>query len=244
VRGTFVIGEMAGTHGVKRPGGSALNAGQVGGLRAAEYIVNVYGGDVAPSPGKNAEIEKQVQALTDKLDRWGRSAGRTPQEVIEEIQVRMTASADHIREEKDANQSLKKALDLWRSIQADGLAAKNAEAVIAAIQAEHLALSSVAYLKAIVELLVWDGGSRGSYLVLSSHGVPIHPDILDQATGEPLAFKLENQDLRSKIQRIEHDEHAPDLFRCTMIEPRMVPVGRKPFEPAWREYREGGIYQA
>jgi len=34
VPGTFVIGEMAGTHGVKRPGGSALNAGQVGGLRA------------------------------------------------------------------------------------------------------------------------------------------------------------------------------------------------------------------
>ena len=40
---TFVIGEMAGTHGVKRPGGSALNAGQAGGLRAAEYIANVYG---------------------------------------------------------------------------------------------------------------------------------------------------------------------------------------------------------
>ena len=35
---TFVIGEMAGTHGVKRPGGSALNAGQVGAMRAAEYI--------------------------------------------------------------------------------------------------------------------------------------------------------------------------------------------------------------
>ena len=33
---------MAGTHGVKRPGGSALNAGQVGGIRAAEYIANVY----------------------------------------------------------------------------------------------------------------------------------------------------------------------------------------------------------
>ena len=47
---TFVIGEMAGTHGVKRPGGSALNAGQVGGLRAAEYIVNVYGGDAGEPP--------------------------------------------------------------------------------------------------------------------------------------------------------------------------------------------------
>lgn len=51
---TFVIGEMAGTHGVKRPGGSALNAGQVGGLRAAEYIANVYNrADVGVRPAHN-----------------------------------------------------------------------------------------------------------------------------------------------------------------------------------------------
>lgn len=38
VEGMFVCGEAAGTHGVRRPGGSALNAGQVGALRAAQYI--------------------------------------------------------------------------------------------------------------------------------------------------------------------------------------------------------------
>lgn len=38
VRGLFAVGECAGTHGISRPGGSALNAGQVGGLRAAQYI--------------------------------------------------------------------------------------------------------------------------------------------------------------------------------------------------------------
>jgi hypothetical protein len=89
---------------------------------------------------------------------------------------------------------------------------------------------------------VQDGGSRGSYLVLSPRGVPIHPDVLDKATGEPLAFTPENQNLRDKIQRIEYDEGSPDLFRCTLIAPRTAPVGRKPFEPAWREYREGEIY--
>ncbi len=60
--------------------------------------------------------------------------------------------------------------------------------------------------------------------------------------GQPLAFAPENQDLRGKIQRIEYDEHAPDLFQCTMVTPRMAPIGRRSFEPAWREYREGGIY--
>lgn len=38
LRGLFAVGECAGTHGITRPGGSALNAGQVGSLRAAQYI--------------------------------------------------------------------------------------------------------------------------------------------------------------------------------------------------------------
>jgi len=39
VSGLFAVGECAGTHGIKRPGGSALNAGQVGSLRASQYIL-------------------------------------------------------------------------------------------------------------------------------------------------------------------------------------------------------------
>ena len=38
VSGLYVAGEAAGTFGVYRPGGSALNSTQVGGLRAAEHI--------------------------------------------------------------------------------------------------------------------------------------------------------------------------------------------------------------
>ena len=36
--GAYAVGEAAGTHGVTRPGGAALNAGQVFGTRAAEHI--------------------------------------------------------------------------------------------------------------------------------------------------------------------------------------------------------------
>ena len=38
VKGFFAVGEAAGTHGIYRPGGSALNAGQAGAARAAEFI--------------------------------------------------------------------------------------------------------------------------------------------------------------------------------------------------------------
>jgi hypothetical protein len=123
------------------------------------------------------------------------------------------------------------------------LAATDPASLIAALQAEHLALASVAYLKAIVELILHDGGSRGSYLVLSPHGIPIHPDIINKATGAPLAFRPENQDLRDRIFRVGYDEGAPDLFECTAIAPRLIPSGRKAFEPAWEDFREGRIYE-
>ena len=242
VHHTFVIGEMAGTHGVKRPGGSALNAGQVGGLRVAEYIANAYGTDVGDYSDHSKEIDQQVRNLIGKLRRWGESGGPTPQDVIEQIQSRMTASAAHVREEDDANESLKQAIQLVGEIQSKGLAAPDARSLIAAIQAEHLALASAAYLKAIVDLLMQNGGSRGSYLVLSPHGIPIHPDIKSRATGEPLAFRPENQNLRNRILWTEYDEAAPDLFKSGVVSPRAVPGGRPAFEPAWQEYRKGRIY--
>ncbi len=40
IKNLFAVGEAAGTHGIYRPGGSALNAGQVGGLRAAQCIAH------------------------------------------------------------------------------------------------------------------------------------------------------------------------------------------------------------
>ena len=38
LKGCYAVGEAAGTHGVTRPGGAALNAGQVIGTRCAEHI--------------------------------------------------------------------------------------------------------------------------------------------------------------------------------------------------------------
>jgi len=43
VRGLYPVGEAAGAHGVHRPGGAALNSGQVGALRAATAIAREVG---------------------------------------------------------------------------------------------------------------------------------------------------------------------------------------------------------
>lgn len=239
---TFVIGEMAGTHGVKRPGGSALNAGQTGGLRAAQYIANVYGGDLPDYSGKQSQIDRQVGEIVSRIEKYESSSGPAPEKVQEQIRARMTASGGHIREINDARRALKEAIELYRDIRKKGLSAKNAKALIAAIQAEHLALACVAYLKAVVELLAQGSGSRGSHLVLAEDGVEIHADVIDQATGKPLKFKPENQALRNSILQIEYDEKSPELFRSATVKLRPTPKDRKAFEPAWQDYREGKIY--
>ena len=239
---TFIIGEMAGTHGVKRPGGSALNAGQTGGLRAAEYIANVYGCDLPDYSDRQAEIDQQLRQFVVKMEQRKSSSGLPPEEVIENIQSRMTASAGHIRELSDARKALKEAVRLYKDVQKQGFRFENAKGILTAIRAEHLALTSVAYLKAVVELLGGGSGSRGSHLVLAEDGIEIHPEIINKATGRTLKFKPENESLRNSILQIEYDESSPDLFRCQNIKLRSAPTDRKAFEPAWQDYREGKIY--
>jgi len=241
IDGTFVIGEMAGSHGVKRPGGSALNAGQTGGLRAAEYIVNARRCDLPDYSDKQAEIDRQIGDVATSLKADG-SSGLDPKEVLEQIRNRMTTSAGHIRELKDARKTLTEAVELYKSIKQRGFKLENAKAAIKAIQAEHLALTSVAFIKAVVELLEEGGGSRGSHLVLDEDGVEIHPDVVNKATGKPLRFKPENESLRMSILQLEYDESSPDLFTCRNVELRPAPTERKSFEPAWQDYRENKIY--
>jgi succinate dehydrogenase/fumarate reductase flavoprotein subunit len=241
---TFIIGEMAGTHGVKRPGGSALNAGQTGGLRAAEYIVNAYGCDMPDYSNNQSEIDNQISDIVTSLGKFTVETGLNPKKVLEDIRSRMTASGGHIRELNDAQKALKEALELYKSIQEKGFNSKNPKVLITAVQAGHLALASVAYLKAVVELLKQGSGSRGSHLVLSEDGIEIHPDVIDKATGKPLKFKPENESLRSTVLQVEYDEGSSDLFQCRNVKLRPAPTDRKAFEPAWQDYREGKIYSS
>jgi len=241
---TFIIGEMASTHGVKRPGGSALNAGQVGGLRAAEYIVNAYDLDVPDYSDVRAEIDQQLAEFVTGLEHYESSSGSTPKEVITEIENRMTASAAHIRELNNARTALAEAVECYKHIQKQGFNFEDTKSIITAIRAEHLALTGVAYLKAIVELLEQDSGSRGSHLVLSEDGIEIHSNVINKATGKPLKFKPENESLRGSILQIKYDPQATDLFMCENIAVRQAPADTKAFEQAWRDYREGKIYRS
>jgi len=238
----FVVGEMAGTHGVKRPGGAALNSGQVGSLRAAEFIANVYGADLPSKNSDAREIKMQAEKLIEKFTSFMKSKGLKAKDIIAEIQGRMTTYASHIREINDARNALAQAIALVNRIKEKGIALRSTIDIPAAVRAEHLALASAAYLKAIVTLLEQGSGSRGSHLVLLWGGNRISSTVVDR-DGNELRFKPENIELRNSILRVEYDLKQTDMFRCENVTPRPIPAERKAFEPAWKNYRLGKIYE-
>jgi succinate dehydrogenase/fumarate reductase flavoprotein subunit len=235
---TFVIGEMAGTHGVKRPGGSALNAGQVGAMRAAEYIVNVCGCDVA-----DAEVDSdQLAGLAGKIQSWRSEGQLVPSDTIRQIQQRMTQSAGHIRNLDRAKGALDEAINLLRRIDADGFQITKAGDVTAAIRAEHMALISAAIIHAVAELLSAGAGSRGSYVITDTTGEEIRPPVNDPFTGQVIRYRPENEALRGTILRERLDLQASQLFICEAVTPRCVTDEHEAFEVAWRRFRDGDVF--
>lgn len=95
VNGLYVAGEAAGTFGVYRPGGSALNSTQVGSMRAAEHIAYK---EYEPLP-QNAE--KVVSDCAEEfLDKLRKNDGNTEyfKDILLRAQKLMSATAAHIRD--------------------------------------------------------------------------------------------------------------------------------------------------
>ncbi len=82
IEGLYAAGEAAGTFGVYRPGGSALNSTQVGSLRAAEHI------------SKKHNIEQPIPKYTAPTFNYGVS---NIIQIRDELQTQMSASADFDR---------------------------------------------------------------------------------------------------------------------------------------------------
>ena len=84
VRGLYVVGEAAGTFGVYRPGGSALNAAQVGAMRAAEHIAAV---------GTESRGDLRLPGFSPPKVVYG-----APSEFYGEVKKRMSRHAAYIRD--------------------------------------------------------------------------------------------------------------------------------------------------
>ncbi len=240
---TFVIGEMAGTHGVKRPGGSALNSGQVGGLRAAEYIVNVYG--TAPC---EISVDGSVFEQIESAHAWICKCLANPNGVLwsdvqKDIQVTMSASAGHVRRSEVCREAKDKLEKLYKAIRESGLSATGVSDLPEAVRTQHLVTTALAFLASIEEYLRSGGGSRGSFVVVADDGEVVHHNLTDPATGKPLRVLPENTDLRTTVAELVMLGSNPPTFCIERVAISPIPQRDEPFELAWRAFRDGEVYR-
>jgi succinate dehydrogenase/fumarate reductase flavoprotein subunit len=246
VPGVFVIGEMAGTHGVKRPGGSALNAGQVGALRAAEYIANVLSAEPADPAAAAADARADLERFAAELKHLrqrGAAAATSCEQAMDEIRQRMTRFGAHLRSRRGAREALDAAAAQYRRLLDDGLRLADASGLHEAATTLQQCLTHVALLKAVCGLLDRGAGSRGSHCVLDPDGIEMPPALIDPDTDRPYRFRPENEALRGVILRAAYNPGAADLFDLRDEPPRPIPQRDVAFESAWAEFREGRIFE-
>ncbi len=212
----FPIGEVNGSHGVTRPGGSALNAGQAGAFRCAEYIANECSGFTFDEEKVLAEAEKVAGHLKRFL-----SGDRDVQVDRREFQQRMTLSAGHLRREKDLVSALADAEKLYKDIENGGYPAKYAAQ---ALMNRQLAFAHYGYLSAILFQLRSGVGSRGSAAVL---------DEAEQIVPENSEFR----------KQILETLWTGNEFQHRWVPCRPLEECDGWFETVWADFRTGNIYK-
>jgi len=235
----FPIGEVNGSHGVRRPGGAALNAGQVGGIRAALYISKRYGqsppdvetfaNQVGPQVSQYLERARSMLAAGD-----GQGALR-PDRAIAEIQDRMSACAAIIRDPIRIGEEVKAA---WRLLEEarQQMAVSAPGELPSAFRALDLALTHVVYLEALREYLARGGGSRGSFLVLDRQGQALHDRL-----GDSWRFIMADRMAPDASRILEIRLEDGGRVRTEWVDPRPIPRAEGWFETVWNDYRHDRV---
>ncbi len=238
VRGLFPVGELCGTHGVTRPGGSALNAGQVGSARAALFIARRRSGRPLPvaefiHTSRDIVREKRDQA-TSMLGR-GEGGGMAPEDCIAEVRRRMSACGAVVRDPATVRVEKGRARELWLKARR-GMRVESARELPLGFKALDLALTHAVYLEAIGEYLERGGKSRGSYLVPDASGKPPHPLL-----GSRWAFSLAAAEDLAAGNILEVRLDGSGRVRKSWVPVRPVPRPEGWFETVWNDFREDRI---
>lgn len=226
IPGLFAVGECAGTHGVSRPGGSALNAGQVGSLRAAQYIC-AKGREVLDKNIVEKLAKQQLQQHMSRKAVWQSSESNADQMIIA-AQKRMSACGGPIRNVESMRAALIAVEDELRTLE-DTVKVSVPEELVKAYKLKDLLLTQKAMLTAMIDFAVHIGGTRGSALYTDSNG-----DLRD-GLEELFRFSAAGKGVDQRIQQVCI---KGDDCQASWRNVRPMPRDDNFFENVWRQYRE------
>jgi len=237
IKHLFPIGEVNGSHGVHRPGGSALNSGQVGSLRAAEFISQKYSDFTLNKKDfldqTKLQIASKLELFQKALQRVHKS-GQDMSSFRREFQERMTKYAAHIRNLQDIKKSLKEAQAQYNRLNLWEISLNDKAEIVEFFQNRQLCLTQIAILKSIEAYLEGGGGSRGSYLVLDKQG-----ELVSEELNEKWKYRPELVRLRKFILEYQYRERTQKI---NWIPVREIPQDKFWFEKVWKSYINKEIY--
>ena len=235
--GCYAIGEAAGSHGVTRPGGAALNAGQVFAIRSAAHIrARQDAGASAPGAG---DCAAQIGAAIARLERHLRAAGGLHTgDLRREIQQRMSEAAGFVCRVEAIAAARQEAVTLNDAIRATGIAAEGPEKLADAVLWAQTALTSEAVLAALQHYADRGGGSRGARVMCAPSGACV-PDARLGALEEFRFLPEQAADRRRQI-RVRYDE-GRFVIRDAALRP-LDGLDAIFFEKDWARFLTGAIY--
>jgi succinate dehydrogenase/fumarate reductase flavoprotein subunit len=232
--GCYAVGEAAGTHGVTRPGGAALNAGQVLGTRCAEHAAARRKTPASKAPERGL-IDEAVGGLLDVLRT---ESPLTVQSIRKDVQDRMSDHAGVLCNAADVNEALAASRALNQNIRQQGITFSGAPEALKALQWRQTALLSEAVLTALAFYIARGGGSRGARAICASEGDRIPEARVGKL--DDVRFVSERTEDRAEQIHVRFDAEA---FVCDARPIRRLNRDDKLFfERDWPDFLTGAIH--
>lgn len=226
--GLFAVGEAGGTHGVYRPGGSALNAGQVGALRAARYISLKCSQKPEPASLLFSQCRDQINEILHMADQAIKAGNCNLYEMWKKASLRMSCAGAVIRNleqiEKD-RASIARELETFCS----RVGIESRRQLGYWFRLRETLICQWVYLGAMEDYIKKGGKSRGSALYTDSRGGLPHPGLPAE-----FCFLPDNGERKNLVQEAVY-RNGKTEYRWR--EARQIPQVDNFFENVWREFR-------
>ena len=227
LKGMFPCGEVAGTHGVSAPGGSSLNAGQVGSTRAATYIVTHRN---TPPQSVDALLADCGETLEQKIGLATLFRGdQSPDVMIKQAKERMSRACGCIKEKPKVEELMELTYRLLKTLP-DTLSATTPEEIGKAYTLHEILLCQLAHAQAVYEyILIRD--SRGGSLISRPQGT------LPEGMDKVFTHRLDDEENFGFRQELLYQPQK-GTFICGSSRVKKRPVGPERFENIWRGYQQ------
>ena len=228
LEGFFAVGEAAGSHGVYRPGGSALNSGQVGSTRAAQYISACRNGG-SLSAEEYSEILSAAVSQSDTLSASALCGESNIKNLLKHYTSHMSIYAGAFRNKDTINEFIDELTDAINNFSSI-VKVKSPFELGDVFKLWDILHSQLLYVSAMSDYISQWGKSRGSALYTDETAQKPYSELPDM-----FKFILDDESRKNLVQ-ISALEDTNCKFNWREV--RKIPEDDDFFENVWRDYRE------